>query len=365
MLKRSSIFLVILLLLPAALQVPGVFAVEEPFKEEDLAFMRDVLGLDISKFSLAGVNTVGDRTKNLECTLYRFASGGNEFSVDHYASLGHSFYSIEAYGEGAQSVFVDAKSSTVDEAKVILERYQSKYDVPYVQHLISSLDMFSLGKQFSNVSKAMGNTQLVVDIDIDKAGTRSELITWSRAVNGVYNRHDIISFHFVNGVLRSFADSWNRYEIGSSSVNIDKNQAIAIAKEEAAKTWWTSGNETVRNVVVVDASILTELYYAPREGLLYPFWVIRMGLDKVYPGGVTSITAVIRADTGQPDGVSTEASYGADDISQQTSTPPPEATEDDPARNPNVLPIVAAATTVALVAIATATIAVKKRRTTH
>ncbi|MCW4023529.1 MAG: hypothetical protein NWF01_00645 [Candidatus Bathyarchaeota archaeon] len=342
------------------MQVSCVFAVEDSFRAEDLAFMRDILGIDISKYSLAGVNTVGDRTKNLESTLYSFASGGNEFSVDHYASSGHSFYSIEAYGEGARSVFVDAKASTVEEAKAILERYQAKYDVSYVQHLISSLDMFSLGKQFSNVSKTMGDTQLVVDIDVDKAGTRSELITWSRSVNGVYNRHDIISFHFVNGVLRSFADSWNRYEIGSSSVNVDEAAAISIAKEEAAKTWWTSGNETVRDVVVVDKSILTELYYAPREGLLYPFWVIRMGLDKVYPGGVTSITAVIRADTGQPDGISTEASYGADDAPSQTSTPPPET---DTPQNPNILPIALAIA--CLIIIAATIIVVKKRQGTN
>ncbi len=346
-LKKFSIFMVALPLFFSLvfMQVPEVAATET--SEEGLSFLRNVARLDMDKYTVMG-NSGGDLSLGMQSISYTLVSGESSLSVLYTVDKGYIVFIF--YPEQGMPLFVDTEDNVVEEAKSILERYEANYNVSYVQEMRSSLDMFaSLGNSLINVTRVMGDITMEVSVTVTSGMSKIEQITWSRAVNGIYNRHDLVSLRFRNGVLNLFCDSWNRYEIGSASVNVNEAQAISIAQEEAKKTWWTSGNVTVSNVKVVDESILTELYFAPREEKLYPFWVIRMGLDKVYPGGVTSLTVVIRADTGQPEGTSANSGYG--DGSTQQSTP-----------QDMLLPIIAAVSATLLTTIVLALLVARRRK---
>jgi len=351
-LKKFSVFMVALpmFLSLVVAQVPEVGAIE-PSAEGGLLFLKNVARLDMDKYTVMGTSITGNLSLGMQSISYTLVSGENRLSVLQFGHKGYIFFKISS-GRDAP-LFVGTESNVVEEAKNILERYEANYNVSYVQEMRSSLDMFaSLGNSLINVTRVMGDITMEVSVTVYEGPVRIEEITWSRAVNGVYNRHDIVALRFKNGVLERFCDSWNRYEIGSASVNVNEEQAISIAKEEAAKTWWTSGNVTVSNVKVVDESILTELYFAPREDKLYPFWVIRMGLDKVYPSGVTSLTVVIRADTGQPEGTSANSGYG--DVSLQQSTP-----------QDMLLPIIAAVSAISLTTVILALLVARRRKRTQ
>jgi len=335
-------------------QMPEISAIE-PSAEGGLLFLKNVARLDMDKYTVMG-NSGGDLSLGMQSISYKLVSGESSLSVLYTVDKGYIVFIF--YPEKGMPLFVDTESNVVEEAKNILERYETNYNVSYVQEMRSSLDMFaSLGNSLINVTRVMGDITMEVSVTVYEGPVRIEEITWSRAVNGVYNRHDIVALRFKNGVLERFCDSWNRYEIGSASVNVNEEQAISIAKEEAAKTWWTSGNVTVSNVKVVDESILTELYFAPREDKLYPFWVIRMGLDKVYPGGVTSLTVVIRADTGQPEGTSANSGYG--DFSPQQSN------SDSSTQPDMLLPIIVAVSAVSLTTVVLALLVARRRKRTH
>jgi hypothetical protein len=359
-LKKFSVLITLSMFLSlVVMHVTDVGAVELPSTEEEgLAFLRDVARLDINKYTI-GTSVIGDAKLGMQTIIYTLMSEGSRLSILHNVEKGYVFFDISSESLGAP-LFAETEPTVVEEAKAILERYETNYDISYLQGMRSSLDMFKIfGNSLMNVTRKIGDINMEVSVMVYEGLGRIEQIIWSRTVNGIYNRHDIVSLRFKDGVLTEFCDSWNRYEIGSASVNVNEEQAISIAKEEAQKTWWTSGNITVSNVKVVDESILTELYFAPREEKLYPFWVIRMGLDKVYAGEVTSITVVIRADTGKPDGTSVGSGYGdptdvTDDPSQQSPS--------DPSTQQDILLSLIAAVSIISVSAVIATLFVNKRR---
>ena len=332
-------------------QMPEVGASDSAI-DESVSFLRNVVGLDMDKYTVTETRIIGDSPPGIQTITYTLVYGDSSLSVLNMVDEGYTAFFLSS-GRGTL-FFVDTESNVVEEAKKILERYETNYNISYLQEMRSSLGMFApLGNSLINVTRANGDITMEVSVMVTSDMKKIEQITWSRAVNGIYNRHDIVSLRFNNGALESFCDSWNRYEIGSASVNINEKQAISIAKEEVKKTLWTSGNITVSNVKVVDESIRTELYLAKREDKLYPFWVIRMGLDKVYPGEVTSITVVIRADTGQPDGTSVGSGYG--DILPQQSNPDSSTSQD------MLLPIIAAVSIISLTVILVLLVARRKK----
>jgi hypothetical protein len=112
------------------------------------------------------------------------------------------------------------------------------------------------------------------------------------------------------GFLKYFVDTWSLYTVGSTTVNLSKDEAVAIAMQSIKTFSYKvgSGNETfeVKDFKVTRAMV-TQLLFCSSIGsgkargddalMLYPMWRIGIGLDKFYPGNVYGIYVDIWADT--------------------------------------------------------------------
>ena len=73
---------------------------------------------------------------------------------------------------------------------------------------------------------------------------------------------------------------------------------------------WNVNSEEINNFTILDDPMRTELNMQARQPLtLYPQWRVDLSLDKIYPGGVSSITVGIWADT-RTINYAQELSYG-------------------------------------------------------
>jgi hypothetical protein len=357
----TTILVSVVLIVLMIAQVTKANAAEPTLQEKGLAFLTDVAKLDMAKYAVKA--EVHDGPSGTQFARYILESNGSRISIIHNVGIGYISFSINP--EKGSPLFVQAKTTLTGEAKDILERYGIQYSALYVKEMCNSLDTFSA---IENGTTTRGDVTIETYIE-EVENVRLETITWSKTVNGIPNRHDIVSLTFRNGKLYQFCDSWNRYKIGNADINVDREKAISIAKEEVQKTWWTSGNTTVSNVNIVDKSILANVSLAPREdNKLYPIWEIRMGLDKVYPGGVTSITVTVKADTGEVAGTFLGAGYGLQSAGNPETSPPlsaPPSTinpENQQSARQNILPPMVAVFSIMVLAMAIVALAIKKRR---
>ena len=125
-------------------------------------------------------------------------------------------------------------------------------------------------------------------------------ISWSPFANGLINQQNQMTLRFTDGYLMFFANYLGENSIGTSDVKISEEQATQIAIEQVKAFSWVQGNELVSNVTVLDEPFFTQLSLQNRgNNTLYPLWEIKLGLDKMYPGGVTSFQVFIWADNGE------------------------------------------------------------------
>ncbi len=206
-----------------------------------------------------------------------------------------------------------------------------------------------------------------LEVTQDSESTRFK---WSQVYNGV----DTTTFNirFLNGVLRSFTNSLCLETIGGTDVNISETQAIKIAVERAKNFSWKAGTDPnnmteVKDFTVLESPVKAELSMQPREGTtLCPYWMVDLYLDKVYPGGVSSIEVGLWADTGEIHLIQ-ELSYGGNPQPETTPTPTAEPTPQPQTNTPTTSNMNLAVEAAATIAIATtitltAIIIVKKKR---
>jgi hypothetical protein len=146
----------------------------------------------------------------------------------------------------------------------------------------------------NNQSKINSNLKLEVN-----AGNNITFIRWDRTQNGVDYSHLILEFK--NGVFLDFFDSRSYLTIGSSEVNITKEQAIDLALKQAEGFSYSYSGKVVENLTIAEDRIVAQLKanvrYNPSE--YYPCWVIDLPLNAVYPGSIYYIQVKIWADDGQ------------------------------------------------------------------
>jgi hypothetical protein len=131
----------------------------------------------------------------------------------------------------------------------------------------------------------------------------------------------VISMGFKDGLLTSFIDNWGIYNVGSTNVNISKEEAVAIALDSARKHSWTmqldenaltpekfNQNRSVSwTALTFDGSI--DINKTRSEDILelYPVWRVGLVLNKVY-GELYGLEVDIWADTKEVRGVKEEYS---------------------------------------------------------
>ena len=263
-----------------------------------VAFLRDVIYLDLTKYSSTLESATVEYRDDLggiveEIVKWSLTYESSKVDVDfRFRNASLSTYSLTVT-EGAPYYSELLPNNLIDSAKGILERYQQYSGVSYLAPMISLLETVDGDGNFVQTS---GNIKLIRS---GEGGTKIEFQYTSHNID--YQAKTLILNFDEYGFLKSLSDSWHLYSIGSTQVNISKEEAIDIAMEYAQNCTWTADGQTISDFVLEKDEATADLWPHVRDEAvtLVPYWYVEIPLDGIYPEQVTYIAVGLWADTGE------------------------------------------------------------------
>ncbi len=181
----------------------------------------------------------------------------------------------------------------LDAAKGLLSRLAAYENASYLENMSSTLSLVSGAMQ--NMQVTEGNIKLNVTI----SGATTQIVMLYTE-NGVDFSPKCVSLTFAGNDLTNMIDDWYLFTIGSTTVDVSSSQAVQLALNAVKGYSWTANSTTVSNFNVLSQPVSVVFHPNTKNGLaLYPQWTVTLYLDKVYPGGVGSLTVEVWADTGK------------------------------------------------------------------
>ncbi|MBN1357816.1 hypothetical protein JW988_03510 [Candidatus Bathyarchaeota archaeon] len=352
LIKRLNIVSILsIILMLCFTQVPIGFTAETYSSDEVLVFLRDVVSLDMKKY---------DVTQNLEVTDYPSALHGLEEITGKYTlsskeskiEVLYRFinktltYCLMRVREGSPQ-YIQPKFNTMSEnAATLLEKYQIYIGDPGLEDYRNMLSQFDVTQ---NATKTLNNIKLT------STNSLVSSLDWRYSFNGADYSGIIISFQ--NGSFHAFQDDRSYYTIGGTEVNLSQEEAVNLALQYVETFSWKVGDLEVTDFNIVEDQIRTSLLTKSKEPLnLYPYWLITLPLDDIYPGLVTTIQVQIWADTSEIISCDAIPTGGEVPYDKFLETQKLENTQSP------IDPVIAAMVATITTAIAIAIIVVKKKR---
>ena len=278
-----------------------VYSSELTVPEKALAFLEDVVLLDMTKYNATlEIHDVRypDELQGLaqHNVLYILVSDEGELEAA-FGFKNESFANCMLGTFGSPFYSEPQPANTVDNAKGFLQRYQTYTgdpgfdDIRDFEEMRSILDTVDVTE---NVTAMSDHVKLEVISRTDYT-----LFVWEYVLDGV--AFPWITLEFRNGIVCGFDDNWRLYTAGSTEVNFSEEEAVNVALEYLEDFSWTAGDEEVTDFEIIEETVTADLITTRnKEPLtLYPSWVITVYLDKIYPGNINRIVLAIWADTGE------------------------------------------------------------------
>lgn len=302
-LKKFNVTLVLMVLLVLSLvQVAPVFSAESTTQQKALAFMEDVIKLDIDKYNVTLIVHNVDYPADLsslgldrEDLTYALESEESKLNVGFIFTNGILTWCKLYVLNGVPMYTQKPSENVIDAAKVLLEQYQTKKDKTYVQQMRDMLDSIDEPKNMETISDNIRFTAT-----IEECQTR---LGWSYTSDGIDFLSKRVSIRFDDGTFVLFKDNWGIYDVGTTSVKISEEEAINVAREQAEnyklEVYKDEENHLEIDFNLSDKHVNVELLTLTRDSsLLYPFWDIVVYFDRVY-NTYYAIQVGIWADTGE------------------------------------------------------------------
>jgi DNA-binding transcriptional ArsR family regulator len=261
-------------------------------------FLRDVVYLDMKKYlaNLEG-NTVEYRSDLgivEEILKYSLTYEGSKLDVTfRFRNNTLSSYYLHVL-EGTPYYSQLQPNNVLDAAKALLERYQTYSGA---SHLETMRNMLETVDEIGNFEITSGNAKLIISIEanaikIEFVYTADNVDFQAKSVELIFDQY---------GFLQSLSDDWTLYKVGSTEVNISKEEAINIAVEYAKGYSWTINGQVINNFTLVEESASADLWPHSREEplVLIPYWYVEIYLDREYPDRVDRLAVGLWADTGE------------------------------------------------------------------
>ena len=262
-----------------------------------MAFLTDVIQLDITKYHAELVsNTLEFRPDLGEITeeILKYSLLSYESRLDVFLRFRNqtlSRYYIQVL-EGIPYYSEPQPDNLLDITSQILNRYKTYTGASYLNEMERMLDNVN---NITGLEKIVGNMKLEATIE----GHNKE-IKWVYTVDGIDFPTKGVEFMFEGDFLKEITDDWLLYQIGSTELNVSEEEAIAIALEYAKTISWTSGNQEVTNLTILEDSVEARFWPHPREALdLIPYWYVVVHFDRIYPENIDRIGIGIWGDTGE------------------------------------------------------------------
>jgi hypothetical protein len=264
--------------------------------------IHNVLQIDTSKYQLNLKGDTVQRRTDLggaieEILQYSLVNNASRFDLTMRFRNGHfSLLQINQL-EGSPNfplVYTQPQPTEVIQAcQGLLDRYRIAFNDSYMDQ-ISTL-MAS--------AKANGSGQIFGDAKLQYSSYddyADVLLMYSN--NGADFQAKSLHLSYQNKVLTEFSDDWLLFKIGSTQIDVSKDQAVLIAKNAAKSYSWTANGTKVSSFQILDNPVSAQFYPKPGDTdlfTLYPYWYVTLYLDKTYPGGVSQIAVGVWADSGQ------------------------------------------------------------------
>jgi hypothetical protein len=288
--KNVAVVLVLVFLAASCLIIVTLVSVAS--KDATLDFLTAVAGVDISKYKIEKLSVLELGFGIAEQTVtYSLESDGSKMTVISDFRNGDLIWCGISRLEGSPILTVPSVD-VLDSAKSLLNRYQSASKVPYLQPIQDSLGTLT---ELKSMTKEIGNVKLEV---YDNNGLSR--FWWTDTVNGIEIPQKVMGIVFYDGIFEMFCDYWNCYTVGNADVKFDREAAIQVAEEHAQNHSYNIGDTTVSDFTILDEYVIAELTMQDRGNyVVYPWWEIRLPLDKAYLGAITEIRVLMWADTGE------------------------------------------------------------------
>ena len=267
--------------------------------DKAIAFIRDVVQLDISKYQLALVSNDVEFRDDLggiveESLRYTLVSSEDRSDVvlrfrDQFLSR----YQIYVF-EGSPDYYEPQPINLVDSASNLLERYKTYGNASYLDQMS---DLLSMVDEVKNVSITDDNNMKLTVSTTNKDTT----FFWLYTQEGVDFSPKSLSFVYENRELKQMTDGWFLFETGSTEVNVSRDEAITLAREAAGNFTWEYGGEIIGNFTILEVPVDAEFHPHPRDDFLnlIPYWYVTLYLDDIYPGEINRIAVGLWGDTGE------------------------------------------------------------------
>ena len=264
--------------------------------------INNVLQIDTSKYQLTLKGDTVQRRADLggvieEILQYSLVNNASRFDLTVRFRNGHfSLLQINQL-EGSPSFpliyTVPQPTEVIQACQGLLDRYRIAFKDSYmdqVSPLMASAKANGSDQTFGDVKLQFSSYDDYADV----------LLMYSK--NGADFQAKSLHLSYQKKVLTEFSDDWLLFKIGSTQINVSKDQAVLIAKNAAKSYSWTVSGTKVSNFQILDNPVSAQFYPKPGDSdifTLYPYWYVTLYLDKTYPGGVTQIAVGVWADTGQ------------------------------------------------------------------
>ena len=274
--------------------------------EQAKILINNVLQIDTSKYQLTLKGDTVQRRADLggiieEILQYSLVNNASRFDLTMRFRNGHfSLLQINQL-EGSPSFpliyTVPQPTDVFQTCQGLLDRYRIAFNDSYMNQ-VSAL-MVS--------AKANGSDQTFGDVKLQFSSYddyADVLLMFSK--NGADFQAKSLHLSYQNKILTEFSDDWLLFKVGSTQIDVSKDQAVLIAKNAAKSYSWTVSGTKVSNFQVLDNPVSAQFYPKPGDSdifTLYPYWYVTLYLDKTYPGGVSQIAVGVWADTGQVESI--------------------------------------------------------------
>jgi len=283
-------FLFLVVVAPSTLQHSELSA-----EEKAIAVMTDVIGLDLTKYN---VELYNNNSRFYGCLFREYVDynlESNESEMQVIITFGNHTLTHWDLGYIDSSplspLYVEPlPNNTLDAVKETLQRYHAYSQASIVEEALNVLDTVT---ELKTMNATLGDLKMRVT---ESDGLMA--IDWVRTINGL-DFPTGLGISLNNGVIEGFADQSSFFKIGSVDVNISREEAVRIAREEA-KTYSTVtlwGIGTFRFRVKEEPSIV-RLQVGTGNFTSYPYWNVWFAANPEVHS-VTGVEVHMQADTGE------------------------------------------------------------------
>lgn len=259
-------------------------------------FLQQVTQIDINHYQATLLSNTIEQRSDLGGTLeqvmtYSLTSSDSKVLVTLWFR-NNQFYRYQlSVLEGTLLYSQPQPSNAIDSAKGLIQRLSAYENAPYLANMSAILALVNSSTE--NIEIKEGNMKLTASQgDVSRIGVMY-------TENGVDFSPKSLVLEFADRDLTKLTDGWYLFTIGSTTVNISPDKAQTLARNALNGYSWTVNGTNINNFNVLPDPVSVVFHPNTKNGLaLYPQYTVTFALDKVYPGGVDSLTVEVWADDG-------------------------------------------------------------------